>query len=313
MTSSEPKLPRVLLVDDSEHIHALLRKRLERMDIELHSAVNGEEGLKMARELKPALILLDLKMPGADGFQALRAIKDDADLNGVQVIIISASEEIEDKVTGLELGAVDYVCKPFIMPELRARMNSALRIHQLMTLLAQRAQVDGLTGLWNRAHFDSRLAEEVSHRDRAGGPLTLVLCDADHFKSVNDTYGHAAGDAVLKGVAETIHRMLRARDIPCRYGGEEFAILLRDTPADKAVPVVERLRQEIEKTRWPAHPERAVTMSFGLTDCPEGDAKSPVNWIKAADEALYQAKQQGRNRVCVGGASASRPPLAKAG
>ncbi len=311
MPVSESKLPRVLLVDDSEHIHALLCKRLERMEVTLHSAMNGEEGLKMAREINPALILLDLRMPGLDGFQVLRAIKDDDELNGVQVIIISASEEIEDKVTGLELGAVDYVCKPFNMPELRARMNSALRIHRLMTLLEQRAQVDGLTGLWNRAHFDSRLAEEVSHRDRSGGPLTLVLCDADHFKSVNDTYGHAAGDAVLEGIAR-IFRTLRARDIPCRYGGEEFAILLRDTDVEKAVPVVERLRQQVESTRWPAHPERTVTMSFGVTDCPEGDAKSPANWLKAADGALYQAKQQGRNRVCVGGASANRPPLAKA-
>jgi len=248
-----------------------------------------------------------------DGFQVLRALKDDDELNGIQVIVISASEEIEDKVTGLELGAVDYVCKPFNMPELKARMSSALRIHQLMRLLEQRAQVDGLTGLWNRAHFDSRLQEEVSHRDRAGAPLTLVLCDADHFKSVNDTYGHAAGDAVLQGIAKIFQRMLRARDIPCRYGGEEFANLLRDTDVEKAAPVVERVRLEIERTRWPAHPERVVTASFGLTDMPDGDVKSPAAWLKSADEALYQAKQQGRNRLCVGGQSAAKMRLAKAG
>lgn len=129
-----------------------------------------------------------------DGFQALRRIKESPKLTDTQVIVISASDDTEDKIAGFELGACDYVTKPFNLPELRARMRSALRIHELLTLLAERAQVDGLTGIGNRSCFDERIAEELSHRDRMGSDLTVALCDIDHFKKVNDSYGHAAGD-----------------------------------------------------------------------------------------------------------------------
>ncbi|MCB9847857.1 MAG: diguanylate cyclase [Phycisphaeraceae bacterium] len=291
--------PDVLLIDDSSFIHSLLEKKLGHEPINLHGARSAAEGLEMAERIRPALILLDLTMPEIDGFQALRRIKDTPGLMDSQVIVISSSDDTEDKVAGLELGACDYVTKPFNMPELRARMRSALRMHEVLALLAERAQVDGLTGIGNRSSFDDRLAEELSHRERAGAPLTVAMCDIDFFKKVNDTFGHAAGDEVIRGFARIFTQSLRKSDIPFRFGGEEFAILLRDTSAEQAAPVLERVRQTIEQTRWPAHPEHMVTCSFGLCDQPAGDPKKPLSWIKTADEALYAAKKAGRNRIFV--------------
>lgn len=299
----------MLLIDDSEFIHSLLQNKFENDPIALHSAKSAEEGIAMAEEIRPALILLDLTMPHLDGFQALRRLKEMPGLMDTQVIVISASDDTEDKVAGLELGACDYVTKPFNMPELRARMRSALRLHELLTLLAERAQVDGLTGIGNRACFDERIAEEISRRDRSGASLTVAMCDLDYFKKVNDTFGHAAGDEVIRGIARMFRKLLRKTDIACRIGGEEFAILLRDTDALHASPVLERVRIALERNRWPSHPDHTVTCSFGLCDRPVGDARDPLQWIKTADEALYAAKRAGRNRIFIGNGDGTQSPL----
>jgi len=303
------RLQDVLLIDDSEFIHSLLAKKFENEPITLHSALEGHAGVAMAKDLRPALILLDLSMPGIDGFQTLRMLKESPLLMDTQVIVISASDDTEDKVAGLELGACDYVTKPFNLPELRARMRSALRVNELLTLLAERAQVDGLTGIGNRSLFDERIAEELSHRDRTGAELTVALCDLDHFKQVNDNFGHAAGDEVLRGVARLFTSALRKGDIACRYGGEEFALLLRDADAMQAAQTLERVRLTLESMRWAMHPEHRVTCSFGLCDCPPGDAGKPERWLQAADEALYAAKRAGRNRIFASGSNGAATSL----
>lgn len=300
--------PVVLAIDDSAEILRLLEVRLRNEDIELITATNPIDGMRIAAERQPALILLDLAMPVMDGFEALRLLKNDPRTVHIPVIVVSGSDDTDDKVAGFNLGAIDYVCKPFNMPELRARMRSALRIHALMHMLSQRAQIDGLTGLWNRAHFDRRIAEEVAARARTGKPFTLTLCDLDNFKSLNDTHGHPAGDAVLQQFAKLLTSMLRKQDIACRYGGEEFALILRDTTAEQATHLLERIRESLESLRWPKHPERNVTGSFGVCDNPAGDAKDPAAWIESADRALYEAKRAGRNRVVV---STAPPPSAE--
>ena len=307
--SSADGFPCVLLIDDSEFIHTLLRSKLETEPITLHGAMDAADGFAKAVALRPALILLDLSMLGIDGFQLLRQLKESPELQDTQVIVISASDDTENKVAGLELGACDYVTKPFNLPELRARMRSALRVHDLLTLLSERAQLDGLTGIGNRACFDGRIVEELSHRDRTGASLTVALCDLDNFKKVNDNYGHTAGDEVIRGIARLFKQLLRAPDIACRYGGEEFAILLRNTSAEQAVRVLDRVRQVMEKTRWSAHPDHQVTCSFGVCDHPAGDPRNPVSWIKTADEALYAAKRAGRNRIYVGSDTGTRSAL----
>lgn len=304
----------MLLIDDAIDIHRLLETRLRAEDLELVSILRGAEGLETAKRINPALILLDLNMPDMDGFEVLRLLKADPQTVDTPVIVISGSDQTADKVTGLDLGAIDYVCKPFNFPELRARVRAALRIHHLMQLLAQKAHIDGLTGLWNRQHFDERLAEEVAACERNDRSLTVVLCDLDNFKSLNDSYGHAAGDAVLQGFSRQLGQLIRRTDIACRYGGEEFAIILRDTDAASAMSLLERIRSELASMVWPRHPERSVTASFGLCDGPPGARNDPNAWVEAADKALYQAKEAGRNRIVVaGGNPGDAMPLAKAG
>jgi PleD family two-component response regulator len=154
MTASSAPLPKVLAIDDSELIHRLLRVRLQHEQLELHGATESDQGLRMARELMPDVILLDIEMEGMDGFEVLQALKSDVDLQDIPVIFISATASMEDRVRALDLGAIDFVGKPFEVVELKARVRSALRVQHLVKMLAQRAQVDGLTGLWNRTYFD---------------------------------------------------------------------------------------------------------------------------------------------------------------
>lgn len=301
--------PVVLLIDDAPDIHRLLRTRLASEQILLMPAMSGQEGIEAARKLKPALILLDLNMPGMDGFTVLRTLKSDPELHQIAVIAVSSSDATDDHVMGLDLGAVDYVCKPFHMAELRARLRSALRIHELMQLLSQKAQVDGLTGLWNRSYFDARLGQELNILTREDRPLTMALCDLDHFKSLNDTFGHAASDAALQGFARIVLRHLRKSDVACRYGGEEFAIILRDTDAAGALTVLDRIRADLAAAKWPRHPERSITASFGVADRGSVANLLAQSWIETADKALYEAKKGGRNQIQVAGPSAQ---LAKA-
>lgn len=291
--------PIVLIVDDSRDVHRLLKARLRSEGLEFLSADDGPSGVAIAAEKQPSLILLDLDMPGRDGFEVLRDLKDCKETLSIPVIVLSGMQSPQDKVTAFDLGAVDYVTKPFDLAELRARVRSALRLHSLVKLLAQRAQIDGLTGLWNRAYFDRRWAEEFSRHDRYGHPLSLAMLDIDHFKSINDTYGHPAGDAVLQAIGRVLPRETRVNDVSCRYGGEEFAIIMPDTPPTDAEVICNRLREVIRAVSWPRHPERTVTVSIGLCGSAERSSVGADQWIESADKALYAAKRSGRNRVVV--------------
>lgn len=306
-------MPTVLVIDDSVDVHRLLRARLRGEDLDLIGAENGKDGLEMARAEKPALVLLDLDMPVMDGFEVLRTLKDDPTTHHLPVIVLSGMTNPQDKVTAFDLGAVDYVTKPFDLTELRARIRSALQIHQLLRLLAQRAQIDGLTGLWNRAHFDTRWAEEVGGCARYERALTLALMDLDHFKSVNDMHGHPAGDAVLKGFAKILQRESRQADIACRYGGEEFALIMPNTSPEDAQVVCERIRAEIEKVVWPKHPERTVTASIGVAGSSGATPLTAEQWLETVDQSLYAAKEGGRNRVVVNDVGGLPTRMAKAG
>lgn len=289
--------PVVLLIDDCVDVYRLLSARLRSEVIDLEHAPDGDVGIAHAIEKPPAIILLDLEMPGKDGFEVLRELKDDKRTLDIPVIVLSGLSSPHDKVTAFDLGAVDYITKPFELTELRVRVRSALRLHRLMRMLAQKAQIDGLTGLWNRQYFDERLASEVSRVNRNPGPLSLALLDLDHFKSINDTYGHPAGDAVLQALAGLLQQSLREGDLACRYGGEEFAIIMPDTTPQTAKEVCDRIRTELEVMHWPRHPDRTVTTSMGVVGCDAGTAVAPADWVQRADEALYSSKTGGRNRV----------------
>lgn len=306
MSSSENK-PLVLLIDDSPDVHRLLQVRLRHEQIQLVCCSRGHEGLELARQRRPSTILLDLDMPDMDGFEVLRALKDEPTTSSAPVIVLSGLHGSEDKVTAFDLGATDYVTKPFDLAELRARLRAALRLDHLLRLLAERADVDGLTGLGNRAHFDKRWAEKVAECNRYQTPLSLALLDVDFFKRVNDTWGHPAGDEVLQGIASMLQRECRTPDVVCRYGGEEFVIVMPNTDPTDAANVAERIRQVMGQLKWPRHPESPITISIGVVGT-RGKASgiTPERWLEMADQNLYAAKRGGRNRVV---SSELDPPL----
>lgn len=295
--SLEEKTPVALLIDDSPDVHRLLVMRLRSEGIDVVSATTGADGVRLAEEVLPSVVLLDIDMPGMDGFEVLRTLKDkDATLH-IPVIMLSGLHSPHDKVTAFDLGAVDFITKPFDVTELRVRVRSALRVSQLLRMLSQRAQIDGLTGLYNRAHFDTRWEEQVATCARHGRPLSLAMFDLDHFKSVNDTYGHPAGDAVIQGLGRLLVRECRQSDVACRYGGEEFVLILPETGPADAKGLCERIRVALAAISWPKHPEREITCSVGVVGS-DGPCETPgASWIEAADRNLYRAKNEGRNRT----------------
>src|SRR5207248_643543 len=199
----------------------------------------------------------------------------------------------EEKIRGLELGAVDYVTKPFEPAELKARVRAALRTKFLLDLLGKKAMIDGLTGLWNRTYFDQQMQAQLSLARRSGQAVSCILADLDQFKTVNDRFGHLTGDEALRVVAAAFQAQCRIEDIVCRFGGEEFAVIVPNTPANKAAVLGERLRVGIEKL---ALKHRGlpvpVTCSFGIADA----TSAAEQIVEAADRALYVAEQAGRNR-----------------
>ena len=293
----ENPTPTVLAIDDSELIHRLLKTRLQGERLELHNATSSAEGLKKAVALNPDIILLDIAMDGMNGFELLEKLKEDPRTRNIAVIFISATSEAMDRVKGLDMGAIDFISKPFDAFELKARVRSALRTQHLVKMLEQKAQIDGLTGLWNRRYFDQRMIQEISEAKRYSRPLSLVLCDIDRFKRLNDQFGHPFGDFVLDRVAQKLSGG-RTSDIVCRYGGEEFGLILPSTNIQQGHEVAERLRIEIVSILWPNKPDLVVTASFGICDTENvGEEATPEALLEMTDSALYKAKQAGRNRV----------------
>lgn len=295
MTVLSDRRSTILAIDDSVDIHRLLQIRLRDQNVEIISAYNGQEGIELARTRQPDLILLDLHMAEMDGFAAMEHLKHDAATSEIPIIILSGSDEITDKVRGFDLGAVDFITKPFNLPELRARVRSALRMHWLVQLLEQKAQIDGLTGLWNRAYLDNRIEEQIAGAQRHESTLSLVLCDLDHFKRVNDSYGHPFGDQVLREFADLLTTVSRKSDICCRYGGEEFAVILPEIDAAHGAQAAERYRLALEGHSWPGHDDLTVTASFGISCLASLVQPTASELLSAADRALYQAKSAGRN------------------
>jgi diguanylate cyclase (GGDEF)-like protein len=288
---------KILLIDDSKEVHALVGCLLADEPVRIYSAFTGEVGVDLAASLRPDLILLDVEMPGIDGFETCRRLKSTPALPHLPIIFLTASTSTEEIVRGFALGAVDYVTKPFVPPELVSRVGATLKTSRLIRLLEEEALIDSLTGLGNRRMFEERFAAEVGLRIRSGNPLACIMIDVDDFKPINDRYGHSFGDQVLRKIGETLSDMCRIEDVACRYGGEEFAVLLPRTSAHQAAVLAERMRGSIAHILVSRAGESImVTCSFGVADAAGSFGRL---MLERADKALHQSKTLGRNRVSV--------------
>ncbi len=312
MRGEQEQPARILIVDDHEDNIEILRARLETSGYIIDSAADGEEALRCVREVPPDLILLDVMLPLMDGHEVARRIKGDTSLPFIPIIMQTALDTTESKVLGLGAGADDYVSKPINFAELEARVRSMLRIKALQVALEKReraleeantelqrmAITDGLTGLYNRRHIEERLREMFEHSLRLHEPLGCVLFDLDNFKSVNDTYGHQAGDEVLRQLAQLLRDAAREVDRVGRYGGEEFIVILPGTVLDAAVTFAERARRMVDDHVFTYEGGTLRrTLSAGVAAFPHPLVRVRDELVKASDDALYAAKSLGRNRV----------------
>jgi diguanylate cyclase (GGDEF)-like protein len=303
--SAAPAPARILVVDDHEDNVELLRARLEARGYRVDSAHDGEEALERVFADPPDLVLLDVMMPRMDGKEVVRRMKAAPELPFIPVIMQTALVGTDSLVEGLDAGADDYIGKPIVFPELEARVKALLRIKALQEELARAnaellrvSQTDGLTGVDNRRHIESRLTEAFEHAARLNEPLAVVMTDVDHFKSVNDTYGHQAGDAVLRQVAEVLRATAREIDRVGRYGGEEFLVLLPGASVEDARHYADRARAAVAAREF-AYDGGTLqrTLSAGVAAWPHPEVRHQEALVKLADDALYAAKTAGRNRV----------------
>lgn len=288
--------PSVLVVDAHSGLSDRLRVAMATDGVEFFEVATGIDPIATVRACVPSVVLLDLDLPGA--MQLLRRIKDDPQVGQTPVLALAGRSGSEEKLAAFDLGAADCLAKPFELMELRARLRATLRVHDLLRMLSHRAHLDGLTGLWNRTHFDERWTEEHSRASRAGHALSLAMIDIDRFKLINDNHGHPVGDVVLRGVAACLQRALRQTDLCCRFGGEEFSVIMPDTAPAEAAVVAERLRVGIESLAWTGLANFRTTISIGIAGLRASHrGPSAQGWIDQADRALYAAKQNGRNRI----------------
>jgi len=297
----------VLIIDDSDTVRERIIKTLESFNLfsRYYEAEDGLEGFKKLLSSPVDIILCDLEMPRIDGFKFLGMMKSRPELQDVPVIMLTGRDDRELKIKGLEQGASDYVTKPFDAEELVARVKVHLKIKTLQDdlkrtneLLLELSNTDHLTGLFNRRYLMEALAKEIQRSQRKGGNLSLILLDIDHFKQVNDQYGHLQGDVVLQKVAVQLQKELRNYDIAARYGGEEFIAVLPDATLEEAVFVANRVRTAVQATRFSGEvSELALTVSLGVAMYDKLHGVTEDSFIKQADDALYRAKANGRNRV----------------
>jgi diguanylate cyclase (GGDEF)-like protein len=293
-------IQKVLIVDDSATNREMLGDLLQG-EYAVVLAKDGPEGLELAREHLPDVILLDVMMPEVDGYEVLRRLKEDARTSSLCVVFITGQNAPEAEERGLMEGASDYVTKPFHPTVVKARVALHMQVVRQRRMLETLANIDGLTELPNRRQFDAVSSAEWARSARTGQPLSLALLDVDFFKRYNDHYGHAMGDQVLRLVARSLgKRIQRPADLVARYGGEEFVVVMPDTPLEGAMELAERLRIGIEGLGIPHKRSSAaicVTLSIGVASTASETVPSAEALLQKADERLYRAKKAGRNRV----------------
>ena len=291
-------ITKILVVDDNLNNIRLLTDILEDENFTVYTADNGAAVLAMVHKLKPDVILLDIMMPGLDGFEVCKLLKNDFDIKDIPVIMVTAKTEGIDIKKSLEMGAFDYIKKPIDEIEVIARVQSAIQFKQTQDKLKEMAMKDGLTGLYNHALLIELFEKEIDKQQRNNGSISFAMIDIDNFKKINDTYGHISGDTVLKELSNILMSSVRGGDIVGRYGGEEFSIVFPGIDEQNAFQLCERIRKEVEDFNFEIGIETVkITISIGINF---NELKGIINKreiIQKADEALYRAKHNGRNRM----------------
>lgn len=301
---------KVLLVEDDPIQARETEAILNNTGYEVFWAKDGINAIRLVKSLNPDIILLDLILPGLDGYAVCRWLKLDETAKGIPIIMLTVKKELSDKISGLHIGADDYLPKPYNELELNARIYASLRtkalqdelrikneqLEELLHKVNHMAITDALTGLYNRRKFHDTLTSEFARAKRYDTPFSLIMIDIDHFKEVNDNYGHNAGDAVLKGVSSLILKNTREIDTASRFGGEEFMVILPNTDFNNAKVFAERMLMAIGCYSFPDINE-TITVSIGIGGMPDSNIENEDQVIRCADIALYRAKQSGRNRV----------------
>jgi two-component system cell cycle response regulator len=289
----------VLVVDDVPDNVKLLVFNLEDEGYRVIKAFSGTEALRCIETQVPDIVLLDVMMPDKSGLEVLQTLKASEETAHIPVILVTANSLDEHIAQGLDLGAYDYVIKPFSYTVLAARIRAALREREHQEKLEQLAATDPLTQLLNRRQFSQMVTREIQRVHRTAGPLSLLMLDIDHFKQINDTYGHDVGDEAIVALANALREQVRAIDIIGRFGGDEFVICLPDTGAEQSKQVAERICKALEQLQLKANAKQPIsfTVSIGVSNLGANDSFDDL--YVAADQALYKAKHSGRNQVCI--------------
>ncbi len=302
---------KIMLVEDNRSEAQRTSEFLEQCGYEVIWTESGTSALKIAKTGKVDCILLDILLPDINGTEVCRWLKGNHDTRGIPIIMLTVKDSVEDKVTGLKLGADDYLPKPYSEMELHARVFALLRNkglqdelrnkNQELRKMLERVEVlaitDPLTELYNRRRIEVIMETEFARTKRYASPLACMMLDIDGFKSINDQYGHRAGDHVLRALAQVIARNVREVDSAARWGGEEFVVVMPETTKQDALVPANRILQQSSQRTYPGLPAGRVTVSIGIAGIPEAEIDSGERLIDAADVAMYAAKHKGRNRI----------------
>lgn len=300
------RLPNLLIVEDSPADAKLIKSLLNSLACSISIVDSGEEALSICNHRQVDIMILDMLLPGLDGYEVVKRVKENPSTQSTQIIVVTSLQDMESKVRGFEFGVDDYLVKPINFNEFRARVNSLIkkkayhdRLMGNLEVAVQAAITDKLTGAYNNAYFQYFLKNELKRAERHSYSVALVMLDIDDFKSVNDRHGHLGGDSALKQVAARIRQIIREIDMLARYGGDEFAIVLPYTHGESAVAMAERIRAVFASNVVPGNDPATLKLSIsvGVAEFSPG-IDTAQDLIQKADKALYSAKFAGKNKVC---------------